>query len=534
MEYIESEYQLTNILSGRIPKSKISSFAPLFYELKEKLDVSTADLCYMCYICPEILNKNSYAILNNVDTLSEKYNLKSIEIKYILLKFPFLLITHHKALKYKIKLISTIFGCSIKDAIKLAYIYPELLYVTKSFALNQIKMMCRVLDEYGIALRKIFRKEPRLFLTTENKLSDIKKILMSLYTLTEQEAQKVIKVYPTLCVEDECDLVQKYTFYYKNYFIKRDFKEILSKCPEFILLEECFVEKRINEIQKFFNIEKNKACDIIRIEPNILFLENPLNKILDFSKLSISINYVKSYPKICVLPEISLPIKFLIARILKLENRFHEICDIESNLLFSRFLFMQTYGYYEHNDLLLSENEFFNKYHISSKILLLNYKFEIKTLEKLCDYYVKLKNTLPNWSNIVFPTLSKIMNYAYSVNFFSSQKLTFGYLKYREENFVSRNKFELFNNLSKLELNVNEIKMIFNKNNMLFSYLKVDAIKTIELLKKYGFSNEKIVLLLINKPTMFNYSIKEFAVLIDNICENENCDAIEAIEKYLI
>jgi len=534
MEYIESEYQLSRILKNRVSQSKISAFAPLFYELEQKFDLTATDLCYMCYICPEILNKSFFSIINNVVMLSEKYNLKSSEVKYLLLKFPFLLTLHQKALRYKFKLISSIFGCSIKDSIKLVYVYPELLYLTKNFVLTQVKMICRVLDEYGSALSKIFRSEPRMLFITENKLLNTKKTLMSFYTLTEHEAQKVIKVSPTLCIENEYDLLQKYNFYYKNCFIKRDLKEILSKCPEFLTLDESVVENKIIELKKVFGIEKNKACDIIRIEPNILFLENATNKILDFSKLSISLKYIKSYPKICVLPEISLPIKFLIARILKLENRFHEICDLSSNLLFSRFLFMQTYGYFDHCDLLMSENEFYNKYHISNKVLLLNYKFEMKSLEKICDYYIKLKNKLPNWSNIVFPATAKIMNYSYGSNFFSSHKLTFGYYKHKDESFMSKLAFEAMNNLSKLELNLNEIKMIFSKNRMLINFVNVDFVKTIELLKKYGFTNEQIVLFLINKPTIFNYTIRELGSLINDICENEKCNEIEAIEKYLI
>ena len=50
---------------------------------------------------------------------------------------------------------------------------------------------------------------------------------------------------------------------------------------------------------------------------------------------------------------------------------------------------------------------------------------------------------------------------------------------------------------------------------------------------RIGDQEEKIIKILLRNPCCFCYSIKEFNDLVNEICENEKCDEITAIEKYI-
>ena len=60
-----------------------------------------------------------------------------------------------------------------------------------------------------------------------------------------------------------------------------------------------------------------------------------------------------------------------------------------------------------------------------------------------------------------------------------------------------------------------------------------DIKKILTEIAKDGFSQEELVMLLINKPNIFNVNLIEFGVLLNEICEREKCDKFNAILKYM-
>ena len=534
MDLLESEFYLSSILEGRVSKTTLSSISPLLYELNNLLKLDYSDICYICYCCPDILEHNIYSIISNLNELKKTYNISSREIRYLFLKYPRLLLVTSDILKFKINLISTIFDFSSKDAFRMLYTFPELFYLEKNQVKKQIELISSCFDEYGIVVRKHFRREPRLLFVTKENIECVRKYLMRNCTLTENEVHKVFKTVPSVALMKLSEIEEFFNSYYPTYFVKRDIKEILNACPEFINLNPNSVKSKIEEIKSIFNIDQKRACELVRKIPNILFYESCYDKIKGFSKFSISLEYLKNFPEICLAPEISLPINYIITRILKLEQNFDLISIMDTNLFVSRFLFMQSYGFTKYQDLLIKEDEFEKKYHISSKVLKVSYRLDYKTLDNICKYYLNLKGKINNWVDIVFPEYSKIINYMYGTGLEKNQHpRILSYFSVREKENITKTRFMMAEILKNYELNSNEIKMILNKFASLSPFIAYDLNKNILLLKKYGCSQEDIVLLLLNKPSLFAFSVKDFATVLEVATENANVKVEEVLSKLI-
>ena len=75
--------------------------------------------------------------------------------------------------------------------------------------------------------------------------------------------------------------------------------------------------------------------------------------------------------------------------------------------------------------------------------------------------------------------------------------------------------------------------MILNKFASLSPFIACDLNKNILLLKKYGYSQEDIVLLLLNKPSLFAFSVKDFATVLEVATENANVKVEEVLFKLI-
>jgi len=532
LDLIAPEYYLEKILKGRVPDDTLAYCGPFLYELRSKLGMSYSDICFLCFSCPALLTSNQYSVLENVSELSKVFSLRDSDFKYLIFKTPYLLLIHHENIKYKFKLLSTTFGCSNKDIVRLLHQFPEMLYLSKSHITEQIKMLSEKLDECGMGLRTLFRNEPRLILSTEESLERIKKILMDYFTLSEREVQKVIKTVPCVALMTEDEIKEKFDFYYQTYFIKRDLKEIISACPEFLLVEGYVFKNKIKSLETVFGVDQKKACEFVRIEPKILFYNDVVEKIRGFLRYNINLEYIRAYPKLCGVPEISIPFKFVVARLLGLESRFYEICEMDSNIFLSRFLFMQGCGYFEHNDLLLDENAFYDKYKVTTKTLLLSYVVDLQVLENLSVYYLNKMQGMFVSGDVIFPPLDKIIYYLRNI-MYKERKIQPKYTKVYNKRHISKRAFDLMQELKVLHLDDCEVEMIVNKNQMLNKYLGINCVKVVKLLLKYGFSIEKIVYLLYNKLSLFTYSVQDFEMVLQEICEVKQCSVEEAVIKHM-
>lgn len=505
-EVLEFTEKLESLLTDKSREEIISSL-PVFMELNLKLGLSYNDLLFLADGLPEIFSVDSVVLSNNLDGLGEIYNIQGSEFKNLVLKQPQILLLNHSKFDYQVRLISVAFALSKKDAMRLMFIYPELISITKEQIIKQIEYLSGALNEYGLGVRKCLRQEPRLIFITGDQVESAKKVLMHKFTLSEAEVQEAAKRVPTLLFFSEQELKQKFDFYYPRYFIKRDFKEIVSVCPEFLTMKESVFIKKLSEVCQTFELDEKKGCELIRRFPHVLFFPSIKNKILGFSKISIGRTFVKTYPEICFSPEIGLPIKFIITRILGLDGRFSEIVKAETRLLISRFLFMQSYEIFEHEDLLLSEDEFFKKYKISSKVLKISYKFDQNELKNLCNYYLSKKDELPHFKNIVFPNFDSLINYV-SNNL--SENYVDTYAVCREEMNLTRGEYKVQNYLSSLGLQENEIGLILTKCPALIHYFEQDSKKIIDVFLKNGYDFEPIITKLFSRPDLFVYSQKDF------------------------
>lgn len=528
MEFIQPDDYLKILLSDRLQKTSYENVKPLLYELGRKLTLSKNDLYYIFYKCPDILKANINDLLDNLEKLSLNYNLKTQEVKFLILKFPYFLLFSEKTLSYKLKLLSTTFGVPVKEVFKLIFTNPEILYLTKSHIISQVKMLSLRLHEYGINMRRLFYTCPSLVLITESQVEQVKKILMYDFSLTEEEACNVIKASPSIVAYSSEKLNKLFNFYYPTYFIKRDLKDILVSCPGFLTIETKEFIIKLEDIMKLLNLQQKKACEFIRKEPNILFFESVYQKLIGFSKLSISLSYVSMFPKICSAIEMSIPIKFLITRLLRLEADFDKICELETDEFVSRFIFLQSYGYNNYNDLLLSSDQFYNKYHISDNVLKLSYRLDMQGFKSLCNQYFFMKDTMPNWSDFAFPDLDKALNFISSIKEPMSDT-KFEYYKLREKNNLTLGQYLTQTVMTAIHLSLNEATLIMRKNPNIIFQNHQSILKIYSLLKKLGLSQEKILKLFMRKSYILSYSIIDFEQVLEQIASDNNVDIFKAV-----
>ncbi|MBQ7466861.1 MAG: hypothetical protein IJS74_02180 [Clostridia bacterium] len=529
----EFEYNLfKNLPNSNLDDFEYEQVQAISNILEENFNFSSLDIFYICFACPQILKCDKYEFEQNVLCLSKIYNLKSKQIEYFVLKYPFVLTINYKYLDYKNRLLSQVFSSSFQDVLEILFVYSDIMFLGKEKIKHQIEMISKAVDEYGIGLRRIFKSNPSALFVSEEKISDLKEILMKQYTLSSFEANKVLKTAPELLSESEEYLTKKLNYFYPKYFVKRDFKEILPNFPALLLLTESEFGQNLIDITRTLDICEKDICKFIRHNPDCLFVDDFKKKIIGFKKLNINDEYIKENPSVLSCLEISLPIKFVIARILGLENYFFDICKMNTRLFLSRFLFMQMSNKFDHVDLLLSEDEFYSKYGISSKMLQLSYKIELPHIENICKYYVSLKEKMLGWTDIVFPSLAQIQEFLLEKNNSQNSNIV-NYFEVKEKYHLTINEYEVYKVLNMLHFNFTEYLLIRKKCNAIKSIVPNTVLKLVEYLRKNGLAYEEILNLIISKPHILTYNIKDFDVLLQEIVEYENCNFSDAIYKFL-
>ena len=97
----------------------------------------------------------------------------------------------------------------------------------------------------------------------------------------------------------------------------------------------------------------------------------------------------------------------------------------------------------------------------------------------------------------------------------------------------TKREHKIYKTLKCLQLSDQEVYFIINKNKTLEKYFCSDMKKIMDELRKYGYTQEQIIKLIMKKQHLFNYSIKDFTALVNEVLINEKCLINEAIEKYL-
>lgn len=499
----------------------------LYDTLHNFFDLSVFDVIFIIFKCPEILKCDKDELYKNIEAIAKITNLKSRNIYYFILKFPFVLTIRNELILYKMKIISLYFAMSIKDVIKTIYIYPDLMFLTKLQIINQIKMLSTNLDEYGFGLRRILRSTPEIAFISEDKIFNLKELFMKGFTLSSSETLCLLKLVPQIMLMDKDDVEKKLNMFYPKFFVKRDIKEILPSFPAILLLSEKEFYQKVIDLQKCLDIEFKNISKFIKMNPDVLFIEDIKNKIAGLKKYNINTEFIKLNPYLLTSLEIALPIKFVLTRILGIENCFVDVCKMNTKLFLARFLFMQTNGYFEHKDLILNETEFFNKYDISSKMLLLNYSIKAENIENICKYYVKLKDTIKGWTDVVLPDSTQFQEFIMEKDNSKEIPEIMGF--YNKIN-MGKSEYEIYNVLSKKHLNFIEFKMILKKCPALKSCNADNISKIFEIIRKNCVLYEDAVKIIVDNPSLFTYPIKDFDYVLRQ-SENNNLSFIEMLKE---
>ncbi|MBR2909737.1 MAG: hypothetical protein IKC11_05285 [Clostridia bacterium] len=505
--------------SGEVDNDKINLVKYYFYEFNRLFCFEEFEVVQIINKFPALLSLNKYGIINNFNVLGKTYNIKSFEFKSLIIKTPNLLIVPATVLSSKIELLKATFNYSLNEVLRVVFVEPKLFELSKHDIENQIQMLSTELDQYGLAVRKLFRIEYRLLFVDKKQISSVKRYFMKSFGLEETEVMKVIKAVPSIVFNSVQELSKKFNCYYPNLFIKRDIKEILDVCPEFVLLQPTIVQEKILQLEEYFEVSQKKACDFVRRYPDILFYKDITVKLRVLEKLNISKKYLFVYPECLSFVEFMLPVKFMLSRILGLENSFSQFEKIKTVDLFQRFMFLQDKNAERFDDLILAEDLFVEKH-----LEFIDYKnknfIEKKALFNICELYFNLKNEISNWKDIPFPALSDIVGYINKD------------LKIEDVIFLSTNNL-IEKNLELLKilcLTQNEIDLIINKNK---DILKAnDFSKIVIQLIKYGYSYDEVSRLLMRKPDLFLYPIFDFILLVDEIQNSQN-SLFEIIENIL-
>lgn len=516
-----------NIILERINKN-FSEIPSIFHCFKLRLNFSNTDIIQIIYKCPEIASLNINELENNILRLKSFLNLKTSNIKLLFLKYPILLTIKPSDLIYKINLLSRIFAICKTKALQVLFTHQFFLTLDKDKIIKQVIEISNKLDAYGLTVRKMFKMQPLLVFADLSNIDKIKKLLMRKYTLSEPEVNNLIKTNPNLLLEKIEVLDGKLKVYYPEMFVKRDIKEMLSTCPEFICVSPDFVASKASELSKFFNLSLKKAYEFIRTQPNIVFNNSLSNKVLTYDKLNLNMEYIKFYPFITNCTDVAIKLKFILTRCLGIDDLFNDICKMDTNLFISRFIYMQNIKKFSYRDLILSDDAFKTKYNISSNNIVKAFKPSIKIIKNIYKFYISLNNKLNKWS---FIDLNINETYAY----LSNEKLqAFNcYSNSLASEYISKNMFNKISVLKNLSLSNTEIKFILLKQSVLSSPLCSSLKENILILKKYNLSNEEIIKYLFNKPSLFCYDSGDLEKLIKQVVCLESCTIKEAIEKFI-
>lgn len=517
-----NQFEVVKYLSnnfGKLTDEQITSACFYCEKFKELFGFDFFETVQIINKSPALLQVNKFIVEKNIVALGKAYNIKSFEFKSFVLKNPKILIYNAADVSRKLEILKTVFNCTFLDLLKKLYVYPELMNVSKSDIENKIKMLCKEFDSYGLIVRKLFGEEPRLLFVTKKRIDDIKKFFMKFFGLNELEVVTVLKVVPSILFEEVEELSQKFGVYYPAMFIKRDIKEILACCPEFVTLKPKDVEQKIVDVSKFFEINFKKACEFVRRFPNILFFDNVSKKLQDFVNLGISKKYLLIYPTCLNCVQVAMPVKFLIARILGLENEFVDLIKEPLFQILSRFTFLQQNKIYEHKDLLLQSDEFKQKYK-SLGYSIAGYQLDYNVLYNICNFYIGLKDKLVGWKDIQFPALKEVVS-------FVNNKVFVDAFKIQKTTDFEKNKILL----NSIKLTDEEISFVINKCSK--SLCSKDFSQIIFQLLKFDYSLEEIINLLFNKPYIFSFSIGDFVLVVDEIMENQKVNPKQAIENLL-
>ena len=103
----------------------------------------------------------------------------------------------------------------------------------------------------------------------------------------------------------------------------------------------------------------------------------------------------------------------------------------------------------------------------------------------------------------------------------------------REKKLTTKRLYEVNIILKDLKLTDIEVDFIIKKNSIINRFLSSDARKILLELKKYDFTQEQIIRLIMRKAHLLNYVLRDFEDILKMICEYESCDEKTAIIEYM-
>lgn len=526
MDRFEFEYLKSMILK----KSDVSyeNVSLLFDLLQSKFGFGDFDVFEIFHKCPQLLNVQVSLVEKNIEKLESIFRINSVHMRYFFLKFPFMLLVNCELLKFKIDLFSTVFACSKNEVISKFIVCPDLLFMGKGEIKKQIIFLSENLDEFGEGLRRILRDYPQVLFLKKENLKDIEKNLLQDFTFSKDQVNVIFKTCPEIMFFSREKLKEIHDFYYPKYFVKRDIKEIFSSCPQLFLLSKGEFERKTETIKNLLIATDKELLNFIRSCPDALLFENPKTKFDGFKRFNINFEFLKYHPKIFMSQEFSIPLKFIFARIFGLESEFERICEMDTKTFISRFLFMQSQKLYSHQDLLLSEQEFFEKYRVSSDVLKICYIVSDENLKQICAYYVNLKGQLPNWTDIVFPNTKDVVRFVKEKLKTNHQILPYEILK-EKQNFTKK-QYKLLSVFYSLYLDNDECLFLLKKCKSLACSNPSNVIGIFHFLRKQGLTFENVVKLLFKKPTMFTHFVGDFESVFNQTMKFYHCMPHEAVE----
>ncbi len=484
MELNECKDILTRLFDGKYSRRDVL-LCPNLTSIKNLLGFEYEDVCLIVKNRPDILFLEDEDFSSNAKEYAKNFNVFSREFKNLVLKFPAILTMRCCIFQYKITQIAKIFDISTIDSMKLMYFYPAFLTLKKDYVKKQIEMLGSFFNEDSLYLRKILRVEPRLIFASQKSIQKIKDFLKNL-GLNESEVCVILREVPSLVFLRESELSFSVQKLYPAHFNKRELNEVLLKCPYLLLFEDEF-ELSLDAIEKTFDGESAK---IIRKAPQIFYNFEDFYRLA--SDLSVSKNYIASYPEIFNEPYISLKIKLILSRVMGLDRDFEKVLAIPVNLLSSRFLFMQYYGIFEYQNVLLDEGTFESKYAINSQNLLRDFTFDVKTLSRTIEFFAS-----KNECNMADIDLSQILSYLDT--------------KPKVESTYTSNSLRcgIFDKLISLNFSRAEAFYIISVCPSIVDYDEGNVTKVYEEFLRLGLTNEEFLKLIISHPSLLCASFSD-------------------------
>ena len=266
---------------------------------------------------------------------------------------------------------------------RIAYLDKERILAKETFYMQEFNL---TKDEYN----KMIKFLPALLGLDIESVKAKETFYMQVFNVNKDELHKMIKLSPALLGYNEDSIKAKISFYMQEFNLTRDkINKIIT--PALLCLSENTIKAKISFYMQEFNLSKDEINSIISPSWLCLSDENIKNKHKILKELNIPDSIIINDPAILTAPELSLKVRYMILYIVEKSDVFlrKKWYMTSHKKTWARLCWLRTIGkkIMSTRDLLISEQNFFDRYNIDSKTMMDKFPYNNDAIDMINTEY---------------------------------------------------------------------------------------------------------------------------------------------------